>query len=716
MHRSSPLLPLSLICLLIALLAEVPSAQSNHPIAHADQVDALPAAAQQMPGGLAAQLAAANQPIIFREAVGFDSGAPQALSMAVADVRGDGKLDVVVGHCCASSSTVSVLLGNGDGTLQTPVSYYVGGDGVNSVAIGDVNGDSVPDLVVATEYEGNGYTNGGVAVLLGNGDGTFQPPVSYNSGGVTALSVAIADVNGDGHPDLVVGNDNGVVDVFLGNGDGTFKAPVGYPALYGPTGLVVTDLNGDGTPDIVTAGDESYVGVLLGNGDGTFQPVVTYNSGRFVQAFAVADVNGDGKLDVVIALACPTGGCTSGAVSVLLGNGDGTLQTTPIVTYFPVANDFPTVVIQDLDGDGKPDAVIATYYGGGALVLLGNGDGTFQPPPMRYGSEFKYNPQVAIADMNGDGKPDLLTLSKCSRCEEPTLNLEVRLNTLDAVTVTAATSSRNPSLVNQPVTFTATITSNPPIPDGEIVTFSYGTNNLGTSTTKNGAASLTTSFSKAGRYFVKASYPGDLFHKKSVGSVKQVVSLHSTTTAVSSSLNPSNYGQSVTLKATVTSTGPSVPTGTVTFKNGTASLGSVTLNGSVAMLTKTNLPVGTLSIGAEYNGDSQNGKSTSPVLRQTVSQARISLTLSSSPNPSTTGKSVKFTATLSSNGGLPSGSTNPVAFTLGSTTLGIVNPSSLGVATFLTTKLPMGSDEVTATYAGGTDYSSASNSVTQTVN
>jgi Bacterial Ig-like domain (group 3)/FG-GAP-like repeat/FG-GAP repeat len=715
MRRSSPLLPLSLICLLIALLTEVPSAQSNHPIAHTNQVDALPAAAQQMPEGLAAQLAAAKQPIIFGKAVGFDSGGPQAQSMAVADLNGDGKLDVVVGHCCASSATVSVLLGNGDGTLQTPVSYYVGGDGVNSVAIGDVNGDSVPDLVVATEYEGNGYTNGGVAVLLGNGDGTFQPPVSYDSGGVTALSVAIADVNGDGHPDLVVGNDNAVVDVFLGNGDGTFKAPVGYPALNSPTGLVVTDLNGDGTPDIVTAGDESYVGVLLGNGDGTFLPVVTYNSGRFVQAFAVADVNGDGKLDVVIALACPTGGCTSGAVSVLLGNGDGTLQTTPIVTYFPVANDFPTVVIQDLDGDGKPDAVIATYYGGGALVLLGNGDGTFQPPTT-YGSGFIDNPEVAIADMNGDGKPDLLTVSTCSRCEAPTLNLEVRLNTLDAVPVTAATSSRNPSLVNQPVTFTATITSNPPIPDGEIVTFSYGANDLGTSTTKNGAASLTTSFSKARSYFIKASYPGDLFHKKSVGSVKQVVSLYSTTTAVSSSLNPSNYGQSVTLMATVTSTGPSVPTGTVTFKNGTASLGSVALNGSVAMLTKTNLPVGTLSIGAEYSGDSQNGKSTSPVLRQTVNQARILLTLFSSPNPSTTGKSVKFTATLSSNGGLPSGSANPVAFTLGSTTLGIANPSSLGVATFLTTTLPMGSDEVTATYAGGADYRSASNSVTQTVN
>ncbi len=117
----------------------------------------------------------------------------------------------------------------------------------------------------------------------------------------------------------------------------------------------------------------------------------------------------------------------------------------------------------------------------------------------------------------------MLVVGECTRCEDKNLNLQVFLNIFDAAAATAVTSSPNPSLVNQSVTFTATVTSDPPIPDGEVITFLSGKNNLGTGTTKNGVATLTTSFSKAGTHTIKASYAGDRYHKASSGTVKQVV-------------------------------------------------------------------------------------------------------------------------------------------------------------------------------------------------
>lgn len=189
-------------------------------------------------------------------------------------------------------------------SLFQPVVLYDSAeyDGYYSVAVADVNGDGKPDVVVA--YQGSG-SDGSVEVLLGNGDGTFQAPVSYDSGASMAYSVAIADVNGDGKPDLVVGNgcspsncSEGSVGVLLGNGDGTFQAAKTFSSggfNYYHSHVVIADVNGDGKLDLLVlnpcatscdAGSptEGSIGVLLGNGDGTFRSPVSYMSGLCVRS------------------------------------------------------------------------------------------------------------------------------------------------------------------------------------------------------------------------------------------------------------------------------------------------------------------------------------------------------------------------------------------------------------------------------------------------
>src|SRR5579862_1673314 len=278
-----------------------------------------------------------------------------------------GKGGYLASHSAAQTYVVTAVPG---GDFGAPASYAVGtGLGpVGSVALGDFNGDGKADLVVTN------YPDSSVSVLLGNGDGTFQSKVDY-SAGPQPVSVAVGDFNGDGKVDLVVANGNdgpSNVSVLLGNGDGTFQAAANYSVgslLYpymSPASVAVGDFNGDGKADLATANQFGNVSVLLGNGDGTFETAAHYPAGAGAVAVAVGDFNGDGKADLV------TVNYADNSLSVLLGNGDGTFQASvnyTLATFPYVSPD--SVAVADFNGDGKADLAVANASAGSVSVLLG---------------------------------------------------------------------------------------------------------------------------------------------------------------------------------------------------------------------------------------------------------------------------------------------------------------------------------------------------------
>jgi uncharacterized protein (TIGR03437 family) len=458
--------------------------------------------------GVQVQLMASDGSVISSAtyAVGFSTSNPLASSIIAADFNGDGKLDLAVsnfGSPGVNSGGIAILLGAGDGTFGAPIAVAAGTNPL-SMAAADFNGDGKLDIAAANQWSATSTTTfegpGAISLLLGNGDGTFQAPVTYSAGedhlGLPDSLVAL-DLNGDGHPDLAVANrnDNSIstlinsggqfkpalvtplpVDVqylafsdfnhdgkldlaaasshssalvmLAGKGDGSFQAPAFYaignrpgslgvaplqdgntllvsadgltgnpwitivspqgvpgaPALTllggSPTGVAAADLNGDGQPDAVVVGG-SGVSVVLSKG-GAYQAPVKYSlTDSSPQAVAIGDLNKDGKPDIVVAN-------IEGSVSVLLGNGDGTLRSPSSAA---VDQNASSIALGDFNGDGKLDAAVAAYGSdegtqGSITVLSGNGNGTFQSPLTLTVTGFHLE-AVATADLNGDGMLDI---------------------------------------------------------------------------------------------------------------------------------------------------------------------------------------------------------------------------------------------------------------------------------------------------------------------
>jgi uncharacterized repeat protein (TIGR03803 family) len=333
-------------------------------------------------------------------------------TIAVGHFTSDGHLDLVTAN--AGNNTVSVLLGNGDGTFR-PATNYPSSSGNNYVAVGDFNGDGKLDIV--TSSGGALNSSDTVNVLLGNGDGTFRAPISFFlpklPDGTQPFpdAVAVGDFNHDGKLDLAVtaraspsNTSLAFLDIFLGKGDGTFLTGPMYPLPNGPAfSLAVGSFLGSTNLDIaVTSYEANSVSLLKGNGDGTFGLARTLTTGLNPEGVAVGDLNGDGKPDLAVA------NTSDNSVSVFLATGTaGNFLAGKTYTVGSIPNG---LVLADFKRDGHLDLATDNTLDNNVSVLLGNGDGTFQTA-QNFGTAT--GPWwIASGDFNGDGYPDLATCNR----------------------------------------------------------------------------------------------------------------------------------------------------------------------------------------------------------------------------------------------------------------------------------------------------------------
>lgn len=375
-------------------------------------------------------------------ATNFSSGLDT--TMQIADLNGDGNLDFAVTD--EDSRTVQVFLGNGDGTFsQAPAQFC--GPQPDGLALVDANGDGFLDAVVIDQYanaivvllnrtitsgkysssekvlsvfenadamakgdfDGDGKIDlavvssqaNSVAILYGNGDGTFQPAINYSV--QQPVSVAAGDFNRDGWADFAVARNTGAVQVYLGNAQRTFRLVGQYDVGTNPAGMIAHDLNSDGILDLAVANQgAASVSVLLGNGDGTFGSREDYGVGAGrPYAITVADFNRDKKPDLAVA-------DQSGYVSILLGTGSGAFSSASTIS---VGQTPLSIAEGDFNSDGNTDLVVADNGSLLVYVLPGEGDGTFNAPvPYTMSGNPRF---VAVADFNRDGSPDLAVATGC---------------------------------------------------------------------------------------------------------------------------------------------------------------------------------------------------------------------------------------------------------------------------------------------------------------
>ena len=377
--------------------------------------------------------------------------------VAAGDFNGDGKLDLAVTN--GNDGTVSILLSNGDGTFTpAPGSPFIvnrnpfptlciGGCGSIpiAIAIGDFNGDGKLDLAIANVPINDGcklsagiFGNvcAAVAILLGNGDGSFQGSNNFDTGGNLPTSVAVGDFNGDGKLDVAVTNLNSSnVSILLGDGSGkgfnnAQNSPIGVGSH--PVWVSSADLNGDGKPDLVVANaDDGTVSVLLSNGDGTFRgaPGSPMAVGLRPVAIAVADFNADGMADLAVT------DLTNSTVYSLLGNGDGTFHSA---LTFGVGGQPTSVAVGDFNNDGYLDLAVVNHLSNTVSILKGNGTGSFA---LSKNVPVGVAPQsVALGNFNSDNELDFAVTNLSSN------TVSILVNTTDTVPpTTVATPAPGPN-------------------------------------------------------------------------------------------------------------------------------------------------------------------------------------------------------------------------------------------------------------------------------
>ena len=548
---------------------------------------------------------------------------PQSVSggkVMKGDFNNDGILDLI--STGLYSDGISIALGVGDGTFQTPVGYSAGTKPFG-IGLADLNGDGNLDIVVSN-YNPIQPNPGYMTVLLGNGDGTFQTAVTYN-GGLNSGGVALGDFNGDGFLDVALMN-SGNVGIFIGNGDGTFQAQVSYNVPQGIP-VAVGDFNEDGNLDLVVGNQNTSIGILLGNGDGTFQTVINYPAGYTAEGIVVSDFNSDGQLDIA------TANFDDNTMGVLLGVGDGTFPTN--VSYSAGSNSQPyDIAAGDFNGDGVQDLVVSGLFGStSSHVFLGVGDGTFQPS-IGADTGF-YNLGVTAGDFNGDGLDDFAATNYIDA------SIGVELSQLAVTAMATGVSVPGPTAQNvdasyggdaphaaslsstvalQPlpsstslavspasavpgatITFTATVAPAPSGGGAGTVSFYRGSNLLAVVNVTGSSASYAATTLPGGRSTVSATYSGNGVLGSSTSNSVTVFVGPQSALALSASSSTTTVGTPIKLTATATNSpsGTVLTPGSVTFNyQETANGGSVSGSFGSAQLNSAGLAVLTVQPGA----------------------------------------------------------------------------------------------------------------------
>jgi hypothetical protein len=557
---------------------------------------------------------------------GFQFAAPtanntgvQPTSMTVADFNGDGFPDLVTADL--SDDTVSVLLGNGDGSFR-PALRFQTGQSPASVCVSDFNGDGILDLAVANVQDST------VSILLGNGDGTFQT-LSTLASGNSPISIVVGDFNADGIADLATADTNDAdVSVMLGNGDGTFQTQLTFAAGNSPQHLVAADLNRDGVVDLAVVNPrDNTISILLGNGDGTFQSPLISSTAGGPYSIAAGDFNRDGVVDMAV--------CNrySGTVSVLIGNGDGTFRTGSSIQTgrSPVS-----LAVGDFDGNSLLDLVVTNEFDSNISVLLGNGDGTFHSNVTYATGSFPQS--IAVGDFNGDGITDVadadigsvdvrlgqqvasfmidgiavpghgdvtvLASYSGDNLRQASQSPTVTLAATPAAASVVLTSAPNPARFGLSITLSAIVTGVDGInPTGKVV-FKEGPAIIGTSSISGATATITTTTLAIGVHSIVASFLGDDNYTGSASRPyrQTIVQGEAATMTISSSINPSVFGTNVAFTANLN---PGA-TGTVTFSDGTSVLGVANITSSAtASIYVNTLWAGSHNITATYSGDAK---------------------------------------------------------------------------------------------------------------
>ena len=553
-------------------------------------------------------------------------------SIVAGDFSGDGFVDLAVLN--GNSQNISILKGDGTGAFTVLAAKPTTGNTPVAIATADFDGDGDLDLVVANSSDQT------ISFLSGNGNGSFNARVSYSVAPLNSISaIAIGDFNGDGIPDIAVAGSpaaGGAVIIMQNNGSGVFTkvTPTGIVVGTAPSSIAVGDFDGDGNLDLAVANKSSNtVTILRGDGSGTnfTSSTITVTSGSNPSAIVATDLDADGRLDLVVAES------NNSRLDIYRGNGNGTFTFQRNVS---TGNTPASIVAGDFDSNGHIDLAVANSGSATASVLLGNGDFTFQAQKT---SPTGTSPiSITSGDFNGDGNTDVAV---------------------------ANNNSNNVSILLNQLTDTATASFT-------------GIDVPGSGSNHN----------------VEATYPGDGNFNPSTSTTVALGSTKiSTSTLLSASTTTPAFGQQVVLTATLVPSlvGALTPTGTVTFKNGGATLGTATVSGGLATLNVTSLTAGIHSLTAIYAGDTNFVTSTSPALGVTVSKATPVITWPT-PSPITYGT---LLSSLQQNASTTAAGTfayNPAPFTL----------LSVGTYTLSTTFTPTDS----------TDYTIATASVTLVVN